>query len=89
MTTIDPYAGQGGDMNSPSTNAVAVTPSDTVPFATACRRLWVGGTGAITFLTLSGASVTYTGVPSGSYLMVRATQVMATGTTATNIVAEL
>lgn len=84
----DPYAGSGDDLLSPASQAAAVTPSDTLALPTASKRLWVGGAGNVTLITTGGATVTYTGVPAGTYLKVRANQVKATGTTATNIVAE-
>ncbi len=84
----DLYAGSGNDLLSPASNAAAVTPSDTVDLAFASKRLWVGGTGAVKVNTVGGPAVTYTGVPAGAYLNVRASRVYATGTTATNIVAE-
>lgn len=85
---LNPYAGFGGDMLSPSGDGVAVTPSDTVDLATLPRRLWIGGAGNIKINTGAGNPLTYTGVPAGTYLNVRASRVWATGTTATNIVAE-
>ena len=39
-------------------------------------------------MTVGGDTVTYTAVPSGTYLNVRAARVKATGTSASNIVAE-
>jgi hypothetical protein len=84
----DPYANFGDDLLSPSSNAAAVTPSDTVPLAVASKRLWIGGAGNVALITVRGVAVTYASVPAGTYLQVRAKQVMATGTTATNIVAE-
>ncbi len=84
----DLYAGAGGDLLSPASHAAAVTPSDSVALTYASKRLWVGGAGNVTLITVGGETVTYTGVPAGSYLRVRANQVKATGTTATNIVAE-
>lgn len=85
---VDRYAGMGGDLMSPSGDAAAVVPSDTVDFPSAPRRLWIGGAGNVTINTLAGHSVTYTGVPAGVYLQIRPSRVFATGTTATNIVAE-
>ena len=84
----NPYPGMGDDLLSPSADGIAVTPSDTVDLPTPCRRLWIGGAGAVTINTLAGHSLTYTGVPAGTYLQMRASRVFATGTTATNIVAE-
>lgn len=75
--------------------AVDVTPNDTTPvsFGTAppnppkFRRLFVGTGGTISLITVGGDTVSYT-VTSGSYLWVEGTIVKATGTSATNIVAE-
>ena len=68
--------------------AAEVIPSDTVPLPIASKRLWVGGAGDVSIVTTGGVSVTYAGVPAGAYLNVRAAQVNATGTTATDIIAE-
>jgi hypothetical protein len=84
----DLYAGSGNDLVSPASNAASVTPSDTVDLPTASKRLWVGGAGNVKVNTVGGSTVTYTGVLAGSYLIVRASRVYATLTTATNIVAE-
>lgn len=84
----DRYQNLSGDLRSPASYAAAVTPSDTAPLAVASKRLWVGGAGNVALVTVGGDSVTYVGVPAGTYLQVRAQQVMATGTTATNIIAE-
>ena len=84
----DLYAGIGDTVDSAASHAAAVTPSDSVALAFASKRLWIGGTGAVKVQTTGGETVTYTGVPAGVYLHVRAVQVFFTGTTATNIVAE-
>ena len=84
----DRYAGMGDDLTSPASDGAAVTPSDTVALPVASKRLWIGGAGNVTIVTIAGTTLTYTGVPAGTYLHVRASQVKATGTTATNIVAE-
>ncbi len=88
MSTNDRYEGDGDDLLSPASEAAAVTPSDTVALPVASKRLWVGGAGNVKVLTTGGSTVTYTAVPAGTYLQVRAAQVFATGTTATNIIAE-
>jgi hypothetical protein len=84
----DPFAGTGNDLLGPAQNAAAVTPSDTANLPTCCKRLWVGGAGNVELTTVGGSTVIYTAVPAGTYLQVRALQVFATLTTATNIVAE-
>jgi hypothetical protein len=85
---VDRYAGMGGDLMSPSGDAAAVVPSDTVDFPNVPRKLWIGGAGNVKINTAAGNAVTYTGVPAGTYLTIRASRVFATGTSATNIVAE-
>lgn len=81
--------------DSPAVDAVAVTPSDTVDLPNAgagygpCRALYIGVSGDVTVQTQNGggvASVTFKSVPIG-ILPVRCSRVMATNTTATNIVA--
>ena len=85
---VDRYNGCGDDLLGPASMAADVTPSDSTPLPIASKRLWVGGAGNVSLVTTGGVSVTYAGVPAGTYLNVRAAQVNATGTTATNIIAE-
>lgn len=71
----------------PASHAEPVTPSDANDLQYASRALWVGGAGNISLITLSGATVTFTGITAGSLLPIRATRVRSTGTTATSILA--
>ncbi|MGC1300925.1 MAG: hypothetical protein WA840_01000 [Caulobacteraceae bacterium] len=84
----DRYANISDDLLSPASNAAAVAPSNSSVLPVASKRLWIGGAGSVALVTTGGATVTYSAVPAGTYLYVRAAQVLATGTTATNIVAE-
>lgn len=79
---------------SPAAGAVACTPSDTVNIPSgACRALYIGGpTGGgyadvVVMVADYSTSVTFKNVPVGAVLPVSAVRVLATGTTATNIVA--
>lgn len=85
---VDRYMGTGDDLLSPASDGAAVVPDDNTDLATASKRLWVGAAGNVTLITVRGTTLTYTAVPAGTYLMVRATRVKATGTSANNIVAE-
>jgi hypothetical protein len=49
--------------------------------------LYVGGAGDVKVKTTSGSVVTYVGISAGTFMPVQVTQVFATGTTATNIIA--
>ena len=74
-------------MQDPAARAAAVSPSDSTVLS-GVRGLYVGGAGNVALKTkASDTAVTFTGVLAGSILPVRATQVMSTNTTATNIVA--
>ena len=87
MVAQDRFPG-AEDLLSPAFHAGGVTPSDSAQLTFVSKRLWVGGAGNVQLITAGGEAVTYVGVPAGTYLTVRAVQVKATGTTATNIVAE-
>jgi hypothetical protein len=66
-------------------SAAAVTPSDATVFSTT-KGLYVGGTGALAVTMANGEVVTFTAVPVGFHPL-QVTQVRATGTAATNIIA--
>lgn len=70
----------------PGVAAVAVTPSDTADLALVSRMLYIGGVGDVAVKMLDGSNCTFKAVPGGSMLPLRVLRVLATGTTATNIV---
>ena len=62
--------------------------SDTIPLTTTTRGIYVGTAGNITMrFGPTQTSVTFTAVPAGTVLNVRADLVNLTGTTASNLVA--
>ena len=72
----------------PAVHAFSVTPSDTTVFTTPTRRLWVGGAGnVVVLMNADSSSVTFNSVAAGTPLEISVVKVLATGTTATNIVA--
>lgn len=62
-----------------------VTPSD-VTVLPIFWGIWVGGAGSVT-IRQNGVDCTYAAVPAGTMLRVAGTQVRATGTTATLMIA--
>lgn len=69
----------------PASRAAVVTPSDST--VVAANALYIGVTGDVALVVRNGDSaITFKAVPVG-VLKVNAYKVMATGTTATNIVA--
>ena len=70
--------------------AAAITPHDTNPSITGHpTAIYVGGAGNIVMRLIgaSTTSVTFTGVPAGTVLNVEPSAILATSTTATNMLA--
>lgn len=65
----------------------AIVPSDAIPLENVTRYIYVGGAGNVAVRGQNGTAVTFTAPPVGSFLPIRATHVLATGTTATNLIA--
>ena len=75
------------DIDAPANAAAAVTTSNTVDLTYTTRGLYIGVSGdVIVHMRGQSTSVTFTGAPVG-ILPIRVDRVLATGTTATNIVA--
>ena len=71
----------------PFRTGVAVTPSDSTVYAPPLDALYVGGTGNLALTGVDGASYTLNGALAGTVYNIQVQKVLATGTTATNIVA--
>lgn len=69
----------------PMTGGFAVTKSDATIFAQPTRAVWVGGVGNVAVTYLDGTTDILLAVPTGTMLNIRVTQVLSTGTTATNL----
>ncbi len=82
----DLYASHMSGLESPAYDAFVITPTNAVALATVTRAIYVGTGGDIALTMKSGSAVTLKSVPSGSIVPVRATEVAATGTTASNLV---
>jgi hypothetical protein len=88
MPAIDDFQSFQASLESPAAQAIAVTPSDSVPLGHTTRALWVGGGGDVAVLMQGqNTPVTFASVPDGTLLPIRVDQVMSTDTTATAIVA--
>lgn len=90
-TTYDPtkdgYSNFATSKTPSGANAAAVTPSDTVDFASYPKVVVVTAAGNLVVLPLKAADdgshlVTFTAVPAGFVVPFRVRRVMATGTTA-------
>lgn len=82
----------GFDAIKPAGYAEAVTPSDTVNLSQETRAVYVGGAGAVACVMVNPfnqkeVNVTFAAVPVGTTLSISTKRILATGTTATNILA--
>ena len=85
----DGLLNHGRDAGGPARRAAAVTPSDTVDLTAYAKALYVGAAGNVRVLTVGGEdadATTFANHPVG-WLPVQVRRVLATGTTATQIVA--
>lgn len=72
-------------MVGPVTQGFAITPSDANDLTNVTRAIYVGGAGNINVMWQDGTTTLFTAVPVGSFLNIRAARVLATNTTATNL----
>lgn len=83
---VDKFANFGSDLESPGAHHFPIVPSDTIDLAVSFRAIYVGGTGNISIVDVTGVAVTYVGVPTGSIIPMRGKRINVTSTTATNLV---
>lgn len=74
-------------ISAPATRAVQAVPSDTETLPFLPRALYVGGAGDLAMRGRGGGDTIWRNVPAGTLLPFRAAMILATGTTATDILA--
>lgn len=82
----DPFQNQVSGLESPAVRLASVTPNDATDLTFATRGIAVGAEGFVRLITLGGDTGRIYVVP-GAPFPIRASRVLATGTTATDIVA--
>ncbi len=80
----NPFEHRQSSLSGPGRDYVPVSPDDASDLAKVAVSLFVETGGAVTFVTVSGATRTVT-VPDFSWVVCGASRVMATGTTASGI----
>ncbi len=83
------YNGVSSDnvsVDAPATDAFAITPDDASELTYITRAIFVGLDGDIKVKMKDGTAVTFQNCVAGSVLPIRASQVYATGTTATGLI---
>lgn len=82
------HAFKDNNILAPALNYVAITKSDATDFSGfMTRAIYVGGSGDVVAVDLDNNAVTFSSVPAGTVLPIRARRVNSTNTTATNMVA--
>lgn len=83
---IDRFETVNSGISGPAFDAFSVTPDDSADLSEVTRALYVGGAGDITLITKGGTQIVFAQINAGSFLPIRASRVLAAGTSATNIV---
>ncbi|WP_294195184.1 hypothetical protein [uncultured Sphingomonas sp.] len=85
----DKFQNNADSAMAPAAAPYAIVPDDINPLPQVPKGIYVGTGGTITLRGVAGSEdVTYRNLPDASYVAVRALFVRATGTTATNLIAE-
>ena len=84
----DEFGSMGQSPMTPSEYPFEVTPSDTADLERVTKALYIGTGGdvALRAKDTGNGVITFRNVPAGAQLQVRATRIMAGGTTASDIV---
>jgi hypothetical protein len=85
--TTDSYRKHGRRLTTPPEEAVAIVPSDTAALGHVTRAVFVGEGGDLRVRMLGGGVVTLANLAPGALVPLRVTQVLASGTTASGLVA--
>lgn len=85
----DKFTNWSDSVGAPSRAPFAVVPHDTNELPAIPKGIYVGTGGDVTLRGVDGAGdVVYKNLPNASYIAIRASHVRATGTTASNMIAE-
>jgi hypothetical protein len=83
---IDLYKTHSRSLTSPPEHAAEIMPDDDAALAYATRAIFLGGEGDLRLRMIGGGEITLAGVSAGALLSLRASHVLATGTTASALV---
>jgi hypothetical protein len=83
----DRFSDYATGLTAPARDAAAILPDDGADLPEASRAIYIGGTGSLRVRMVSGATADFAAVQGGLVYPFRVARVMATGTTATGLVA--
>lgn len=82
----DHFSDYKPSLTAPAEAGEAITPSDTLDLNNVSRALYVGTSGDLRLILVDGGTITLSGVQAGTIYPVRVRRVLASGTTAGNLV---
>lgn len=82
----DDFASSTAGLTSPASAGEMITPNDVSTLSYVTRALYVGTGGTVVVRMKSGDILTLSDLPTGTLCPIRVDQVLATGTTAGNLV---
>jgi len=89
LSLRDRFSTMSDSLASPSRSPFSIVPHDSEPLPTVPKGIFVGTGGDVRLRGVDGnEDVTYRNLPDASYIAVRASYVRASGTTATDLIAE-
>jgi len=83
----DDFENYATSLTSPARDAEPIVPNDAADLPSATRGIYVGAGGSLQVQMVSGQTVAFDNVQGGVVYPLRVARVMATGTTATGLVA--
>lgn len=83
----DDFESYTTSLTSPARDAAPIVPNDAVDLPSVTRGIYVGSAGSLQVQMAGGQTVTFENVLAGAVYPLRAARVMATGTTAADLVA--
>jgi hypothetical protein len=89
LDLLDRFSTMMDTLTSPSRRPFTIQPHDSEPLRIVPKGIYVGTGGDVTLRGIDGGEdVLYRNLPDASYISVRASHVRATGTTASDLIAE-
>lgn len=81
----DEFAELKTGLTSPAREAALITPDDTADLSAPSRAIFVGQSGNLAVQMVSGQTVTFANLQAGMVYPLRVARVLATGTTASDV----
>lgn len=82
---MDSFSSHAPALDSPIQNGAQITPNDTSDLIAVSRAIFVGTGGDLSIVTVGGDTLTFRSLAAGSLLPVRASRVLASNTTASDL----